>query len=229
MNEKKVTVVTVVCLILIILAGSGAIYYFQFDVLVQKEEELRQLQEQVRVATDKMNQIPGLKKKKEQVIRDLAVESKRIPDLERVEYDRLANLLDSFRSRAGVTVDRAGWNQPKAPIPMPSRPGRLAQIPPKVHKVEYDLSVTGTFYQLIRYINLLEQESRFINVESFSILPGAAAPPPRPAAGGGPTRPPPLNRDLKVIIFTYTYRPDPKPFEIDASVEPPSPTTPIPD
>jgi Tfp pilus assembly protein PilO len=228
MNEKKVTIITVVCLILIVLAGGGAIYYFQFEVLAEKERELEAVRARVKDAKDKVAKIPGLIKKIEEIQKALEVEGKRIPDLSREEYDKLADLLDGFRQRSGVTVDRAGWGTPKAPIPIAGRPNRLTAIPRNVHKVEYDLTVTGTFYQLLRYINLLEQEQRFLNVESFSVVPGAQAPV-RPTAAGVVAPQAPLRRDLKVTVYTYTYRPVPKPFELEASVEPPSLSTDVPD
>jgi Tfp pilus assembly protein PilO len=228
MNEKKVTVITIVCLIFIILAGGGAIYYLQFEVLAVKEEELAQLKERVRVDTDKKNKIPELERRIKQVDAELKVEQLKIPDLTRAEYDELAVKLDGFRSRAGVTVDRGSWTTPKAPIPMQGRPGRLPQIPPGVHKVEYDLAVSGSFFQLLRYINLLEQERRFINVESFSISPGQAAPVAAPGTPGAQARPLAPRRDLKITVYTYTYRPQPKPFEIDAFEERPSLTTELP-
>lgn len=229
MNEKKVTVITVVCLILILLGGGGAIYYFQFEVLVAMEAERDVLQQQVASDTAKKNAIPGLEKQIKQVSVELEVESKKIPDLDREEYDKLAVKLDSFRSRAGVTVDRGGWSTPKPPIPMPGRPGRLPAIPPGFHKVEYDLNVSGSFYQLLRYINLLEQEGRFLNVENFSISPGSQATVAPATPGAAATRQPPPQRDLKITVYTYTSRPAPKPFEIEGGEDKPTPTTDIPD
>ena len=228
MNEKKVTIITVVCLILIVLAGGGAIYYFQFEVLAEKERELAAVLARVQEDKDKVAKIPGLLKKIEEIQKALEIEGKRIPDLSREEYDKLADLLDGFRRRSGVAVDRASWGAAKPPIPIAKRPNRLTSIPRNVHKVEYDLAVSGTFYQLLRYINLLEQEQRFLNVESFTIIPGSQ-PTPRPTAPGVPVPVAPLRRDLRVTVYSYTYRPQDKPFEIDASAELPSLTTDVPD
>ena len=230
MNEKKVTVITIVCLVLILLAGGGAIYYLEFDVLAAKQVELDGLKAQVADAKKKQAEIKIIEANIKRIQEALQVESKKIPDLDREEYDKLANMLDDFRRRAGVTVDRASWNTPKPPFAIASRPTRLTSIPPNVHKVEYDLTVSGTFYQLLRYINLLEQQTRFMNVESFTITPGAASPTPVVAgAAAAAVRQPPPQRNLKVTIYTYTYKPQPKPFEIEAVAEIPSQSTPVPD
>jgi Tfp pilus assembly protein PilO len=66
--------------------------------------------------------------------------------------------------------------------------------------VQFDLSVSGSFFQLLRYINLLEQQSRFINVESFQI---------QPAQGQGVEAA--LRRNMRVTIYSYTYRQNQEP------------------
>jgi hypothetical protein len=81
--------------------------------------------------------------------------------------------------------------------------------------------VTGSFYQLLRYINILEQNKRFIGVENFAIS----------KAGGSDSSKSPEapRRDLKIIIYSYTYKLPPKPFEIDAPEARSGKSTDIPD
>jgi hypothetical protein len=61
------------------------------------------------------------------------------------------------------------------------------------------MSVRGAFHQLVRYLNLVEKEKRFLNVDTFSILRGSD--------GGlkGNTVAQAV-RELKITISTYTYR-----------------------
>jgi len=55
MNEKQFTIIWVVALVIILLAGSGAIWYLQFEVLVREEGELDAVKAQVATATTKKN------------------------------------------------------------------------------------------------------------------------------------------------------------------------------
>lgn len=202
MNEKQFTIIWVVALALIIIAGGTAIYFLQFDMLVQKEQELQVVLGQVADATKKKNAIPGLRISIAELEKKEAELITHIPNMTRAEYDVFAELLDELRRKAGVSVSRAAWTIPAKPTPVPGRPANVQ--PPTVHKVQYDLSVTGTFYQLLRYINLLEQHRRFIGVESFSVAKGSNE-------NKGTLVP---KRELKITIYSYTYKLPPTPFII---------------
>jgi Tfp pilus assembly protein PilO len=211
-NEKKVTIITIVCLAFILLAGGGAIYYLQFVILAEKEVALAAVAQSLREAQEKVAKIPVLEKE----IKDMEVTEKelekRIPKLTRAEYDTFANLLDDFRRRSGVSVSRGSWVLPQKPQPTPGRP-QPRNIPASVHKVEYDIAVTGGFYQLLRYMNLLEQENRFINVESFTIA--------RPGEGA--------KREMKLTLYSYTYRPPTETPEVEIVEQRKGRSTDIPD
>lgn len=195
MNEKKVTIITVACLVFIVLAGGSAIWYLQFSVLAEKEMERDRVKAALAEANKKVAQIPKIRKDIEENLKPKLVELvKRIPGLDREEYDRFANLLDSFRRRAGVSVTRGSWAQAQKPQPVAGRPQPKPQ-PNSVHKVQYDLAVTGNFYQLLRFVNLLEEEMRFINVETFAI------------ARGSESKEGALRREMKLTLYSYTYRP----------------------
>src|SRR5205807_7623441 len=126
-----------------------------------------------------------------------------IPNLDRAEYDVFAELLDDLRRRANVVVPKVMWTLPTRPT---LSPGSRGAVPATIHKVQYDISVTGSFYQLIRYINLLEQQRRFIGVENFAISKGGSDTTKLKAAAP--------KRDLRLTIYSYTYRQPQKPFEI---------------
>ena len=198
MNEKRITIITVACLVVLLGALAGAYYYFHMTKLTQLEAELEQVRAAVADAEQKKAKIDPLKTQ----IKNLSEEEARllpqIPNLGRDEYDTLANLLDDLRRRSGVLVPQARWVTATRPQPVPGRPAR--NIPASVHKVQFDLSVSGSFFQLLRYINLLEQQSRFINVESFQI---------QPAQGQGLEAA--LRRNMRVTIYSYTYRQNQEP------------------
>ena len=211
MNEKQFTIIWVVALVIILLAGGGAIWYLQFNVLVEERAELEAVKAKVAVARDKVAKIKKLEESIATLKKEATELASHIPNLDRAEYDVFAELLDDLRRKAGVVVPKATWTVPARATPVPGRPN-TAQ-PASIHKVQYDLSVNGSFYQLLRYINLIEQQSRFIGVENFgftkaggdSVGPGKAAAAPR--------------RDLKITIYSYTYKQPTQPFVLES--EPP--------
>lgn len=218
MSEKKGLIIC--CAIMgVFVLGGGAGAYYLWDVWTLKAEELKQLQGQVAEAKKKKDAIPGLKKD----IAALKVEEKVlleiIPKLDRSEYDKFANLVDSIRKRSGVSIWRAAWVHPPKPVAVPNRQPRPQ--PASVHKVQYDLAVTGSFFQLLRFINLLETERRYMNVESFTIVPSQV-----PAGLKVLTAP---QRELKLTLYSFTSRQDAKPLEIEEKVRQYGKSTDIPD
>jgi Tfp pilus assembly protein PilO len=219
MNEKQFTIIWVVALVIILLAGSGAIWYLQFDVLVEKTRELDAVKARVAEARAKVAKIPALEKSIKELSKKAEELATHIPNLDRAEYDVFAELLDEMRRRANVVVPRVNWTVPTRPAPIPGRPAVVQ--PPTIHKVQYDITVTGSFYQLIRYINLLEQQRRFIGVENFSIAKGAGDTVKLKAAAP--------KRDLRISIYSYTYKQPQKPLELPLLEERAGRSTDIPD
>ena len=217
MNEKQFTIIWVVALVIILIAGGGAIWWLQFDVLVQKRADLDAVKAQVLDAKNKQAKIPQLKASIVDLTKKAETLASHIPNLDRMEYDRFAELLDDIRRRAGVNVPRAAWTVPSRPVPIPGRPA--VNQPASVHKVQYDLTVNGSFYQLLRYVNLIEQQRRFIGVENFSIQKGGAD----SSKGGAP------RRDLRITIYSYTYKPKPAPFVLTSEEPRSGRSTEIPD
>jgi hypothetical protein len=220
MNEKQFTIIWVVALVIILLAGSGAIWYLQFDVLVEKRGILDSVKKQVEVARSKERKIKDLEKSIDALNKKASELATHIPNLDRAEYDVFAELLDDLRRKAGVTVPRASWSVPAKPAPIPGR--TTPPMPNTVHKVQYDLSVSGSFYQLLRYINLIEQQKRFIGVDNFTVTKSGTD-----SAPGGKALAP--KRDLKVTIYSYTYKLPAQPFVIEADEPRSGKSTDIPD
>jgi Tfp pilus assembly protein PilO len=216
MNEKQFTIIWVVALIIILLAGGGAIWYLQFDVLVEKRKVLDGVKQQVQVAKDKQAKIPILRASIAELTKKANELATHIPNLDRAEYDVFAELLDDLRRKAGVTVPRAGWQVPQRPVPIPGR--QAFTQPATVHKVQYDLQAAGSFYQLLRYINLIEQQRRFIGVDNFSVTKGSDS-----TKGSAP------KRTLRLVIYSYTYKMPAAPFVIEQDEPRSGKSTEIPD
>ncbi|HZE99450.1 MAG TPA: hypothetical protein VE981_20770 [Planctomycetota bacterium] len=218
MNEKQFTIIWIAALVLILIAGGAAIYFLQFEELENQKKILADVQSQVFEATKKKNAIPVLQTSILELQKKEAELISHIPNMTRAEYDAFAELLDDLRRKCGVSVSRATWSVPQKAISIPGRPPVVQ--PPTIHKVQYDVNVVGTFYQLLRYINLLEQNRRFIGIESFAIAKG----------GGGDSKGKEApKRELRITIYSYTYKLPAAPFVINAEEGRSGRTTEIPD
>ena len=187
MNEKKGLIITLAVLAVILVAGGAGIYYLQFVILEEKRVELAGLEQQVHAANNKKNQIPKLKADRDALQVKLQDLQPKIPYLDRDEYDRFADLLDQIRQHAGVTVSRGAWQTTAG--------SSRTNTPSSMHRVVYELNVTGGFYQLLRYINLLEQKKRHIQVSAITVQ-----------RGGTEVRRGNFTRELRIQLTSYTYR-----------------------
>ncbi|HEX7897383.1 MAG TPA: hypothetical protein VF950_06465 [Planctomycetota bacterium] len=209
MNEKKPLIIASAALGVIILAGGGMLYYFHFVVLPKVQKALDAAQKAVAEAKDKQGKIKGFKEEIERLKKVEEQKKTRIPNLDSKEYDGLANLLDDIRKRAGVNLSGGTYAQPKAAAgaaaarAAPKGAAAAAAPTTGVHKVQYTMDIRGGFHQLLRYLNLLEKERRFLNVDTFTITKGADT--------GKGDKAGQAVRNLKVVVSSYTYRTPPAP------------------
>lgn len=217
MNEKKPLIIASAVLALIIMAGGGTLYYLHFVVLPENVKARDAARKAVADAKDKKGKIKGFTETIESLKKEEEQKKSRIPNLDSKEYDGLAVLMDDLRKRAGVDINRGAFSQSKAAAAAAAKgapKGGPAPPSANVHKVQYDFQVKGAFHQLVRYLNLVEKERRFLNVENFSIVRGSEAATKGKSAAQA-------MRELKISISSYTYR-------VPPTVEPP-PTTPVAD
>lgn len=198
MSEKQVLIISVVVLVVILLAGGGAGYYFQFVMLDELTKTRDQLRARVADMEAKVRKIDYLREEIKKLELEEAELLEKVPTLDRKEYDTFANLLDDLRRRAGVEIPNVRWAT-KRGAPVPGRQGARASA--RLHRVDYDLSVEGPFYQILRLLNLVEGDARgprYIAVAEFGITPGSFR-------DEGPPQ-----HKLKLHLFSYTYKPVPE-------------------
>ena len=207
-NEKKPVIIASASLALSILAGGGVLYYLHFVVLPKAQKQLEAAQKAVADAKDKQGKIKPYKEQIESLKKEEEKKKTRIPNLDSKEYDGLANLLDDIRKRAGVDLAGGNYSQPKgaSAAKAPKGAAAAATSTAGVHKVNYDMQVKGGFHQLLRYLNLLEKERRFLNVDTFTITKGSEAKDTKDGKGAAVAV-----RNLKVVVSSYTYRTPPPP------------------
>lgn len=213
MNEKKPLIIACAILAFIILAGGAAFYYLHFVVLPKSEKARDDARQSVAEAKEKKRKIKDLTADIDALRKEEEEKKSRIPNLDTKEYDGLANLLDDIRKRAGVDVSKGTFQVPRAATaaataaptraPGPAQAGAAAATA-SVHKVQYDMAVKGAFHQLVRYLNLLEKEKRFLNIETLSISKGAGT-----EATLKARRSAHAVRDLKIVVSSFTWRQGP--------------------
>lgn len=106
-----------------------------------------------------------------------------------LEYDAFMNMIERLRRQAGIAIAQMRWVAPKRA----TGPGaKQVKIPASLHKSDFEIQCVGGFYQLLRFLNLLEMANRHIVVENFQIAAGKST---------GMAL-----HTMKVNIFTFAYQ-----------------------
>ncbi|HEU4339160.1 MAG TPA: hypothetical protein VFS19_03755 [Planctomycetota bacterium] len=224
MSERQMTILLFIVMGGIILIGGGWLYYLRFQEMAQLEEDLAKTERDLKEARDKSAKLPKLREEKKSLIEKIEQIRSQIPLFNpREENDQFADLVGSLEKKSRVNLTDVRYSA--------VRTGHGGEaLPASIFRARYELKVTGGFFQLLTFMNLLETERRFLVVDNIKLLSGSAADKP----GVAPVR------ELQMNLSTFMQRPTPtpvaaagppKPLEKPAELPPEErrPSTPIPD
>ncbi len=185
-NEKMVLLVTLIASGVVALASGTGMYFLQ-----KNSGELATtnaaLESRVAQAQSKINKLATLRAQREQAQVRLVVAESVLPSQE--ELESLVDNLADFARKSGVIITKAS-------------PGRQSAYRKAVGGVkrfdvaEFNLDLEGDYFQLVEFVNLLENYKRFIRVDSFNVKSGRTQEDPHDIA-------------LKFATFTYVDAPAP--------------------
>lgn len=165
LSEKQMTILTISALVLVLLAGGGAIYYLQFVVIAEKKTEIAGVEQKIAEEQTKVPQMDVFRNAIETAKKKIAAAKGVIPTIDEKEYDSFVDSIDELRRRAGVDVASG-----RLSLTNRSNPTGGA-LPGNFYRVDYTLTVTGTFDLLLRFLNILETNDRFVHVQRFAVTP----------------------------------------------------------
>jgi len=223
MSERQMTIVLLIVMGGILLAGAGLIYYLRYQEMASLEEELAAVQKELDEAQAKKANIKKLEDEVKAKTEKIELIRGQIPVFSpKEENDAFQDLVDALRKKSRVNVLDVRYSAVRA-----GQPG--ADLPPTIFRSRYEMKVTGGFFQLLSFMNLLESERRFLVVDNIKLLAGSA--PDKP--GVAPVR------ELQMNLSTFMQRPStaPTPQPVgktpekapEPTAEERRPSTPIPD
>ena len=164
MSEGKKLVISVLVVVAGVIGtgawvGLGVSECSELDkIIVVKKTELEKLEK-------KVSAIPGLKKEKAKLADELDTIEEILP--KQRELNKLFDTLSDLKN--AVNKGRSKGRMALASL-APLRDKRLTNAPvTSYNKTSYSLSLSADYFSLIKFLNLLENHNRFIQVDSFSI------------------------------------------------------------
>lgn len=180
LSEKQLLILTVGVAVLLA-AGLGFLIWRDFKAVGDEERRIEELKAQIQTADQEIAQIPA---REYRVIANREIAEKEVAFLpEDSEIETFWDVLERFAAESGVSIseiaptDARGSSAGKGPIQS------VAQV----------LSLRGSIDQFLRFINLVENYERIINVVEYSVGAGEVAPDGKALHG------------IRLALTTFTY------------------------
>lgn len=205
MSEKKVTIITIVYIVVILLLGGAGVYFLQIQKLTEKKKLVADQTVLEAAMTKKVRELVSLRTEITNLPEKEAAVAKVIPTLPSGRWDAH---IDNFHARGlasqvSIVSIKEGRITGRKPAAGGGGKGVTAD------ETYFDLSVKGGFNDLCRFIHMLEMDTPLVVVENFAIKGGKMGP-----TGELPPK------ELKILLKAYGFKKDdtaPKKAEVKAS------------
>lgn len=162
LSEKQLLILTVGIAILLT-GGLGYLIWRDLGEVKQCQAEVGQLQEKIQAAEVEIAQIPA---REARVIANREIADKEVAFLPaETEIETFWEVLERFGDESGVQIYKISNNSTRAAS---GRRGASSSI----ESVEQVLSLRGTAEEFLRFIHLIENHDRIINVTEFALTAG---------------------------------------------------------
>lgn len=167
-SEKQLLLVTLAVFLVVVLPLAVWGYFLHFKSLANLNTELSQVGQGIVQAKAKQDQMYQLQEKKKTLEKELKIARKILPTVEEVSYEKFLELLGRLKKEAKVELFKAKLLKQKKGR---AGPGQAPQG--AFDKVSYELDLEGCFYDLVKFVYLLETYKRFIRIDSFEFKPAS--------------------------------------------------------
>jgi len=159
LSEKQLLILTIGITVLLA-GGLGFLIWSDFKAIEEEEQRIAQLQQQIQSADQEIAQIP---QREYRVIANREISDKEVAFLpEESEIETFWEVLERFAEEAGVRISEIA----------PADARGLSGAQGSIQSVAQLLSLRGSIDQFLRFINLVENYDRIINVIEYSVAAG---------------------------------------------------------
>lgn len=204
LNENQKIIVTVL-VILVVVGALGALNFFKYKERAELLARLGTLKEEEQRANDLIRQIPELRQKRADLANIIDQYTSILPQDVHVEHEAFAEIIDSFRKETQVVIQKMEY--------LHSADGEEREAEGNFLRHRYLINLIGTFPDFLRFINKVENHTRFLKIDEIKIKPLGA----KQEEVGFVTdekeaetleRAKVPFKEIAVIVSTYTYKKD---------------------
>ena len=187
LSEKQLLILTIGVAVLLT-SGLGFLVWSDLSEIDREQQNIAQLREQIAGADVEIRKIPG---REYQVIANREISEKETSILpEETEIEEFWEVLEQRAEEAQVRISEITTNNStRAKAPRGKKKDKSA-----IDSVHQELSLKATTDEFLRFINMLENHDRIINVVDYSI-----------GAGEGRGTDNKVRHEIKLTLATFTY------------------------
>jgi Tfp pilus assembly protein PilO len=202
-NEKQ-KIVLVLLVFLVVIGGLMGLNYLKFRNRSELLAKIDALVAEETKANNKIKRIPELREKRANLANIIDQYAEILPKEEHTQHDAFVEIIDSYRRDTQIVIQRTEYLRPKVEGEEGKKKSKENFI-----RHRYRFKLVGTVPDFLRFINKIENHTRFLKIDAIAIKPlGAAdemnefddkADSEEIAKGRIPFK------DIEVTVSTYTY------------------------
>ena len=201
MSDKQ-KILAFVGVFALVFVGEGAFAYRYIAEIGEHNETVQRLEQEELDAERKIQQIPNLVSKAEDLANIIEEYAQILPNEKEVRFDAFLEDIDGFTHDADVRIMNATPEKVVDPSKRKAKnkkkKGRIKDKRAFVrHKYRFKLE--GTFLGFLRFVNKIENHPRFLRIDEFSIEPVE-----KKKSGEVESAENPL-KAIELVVSTYTY------------------------
>lgn len=202
MSDKQ-KILAFVGVFALIFVGEGAFAYRYISEIGEHNETMQRLAQEELDAERKIQEIPTLVKKAEELANIIEEYAQILPNEKEVRSDAFLEDIDGFTRDADVKILAATPEKVVDPSKKNSRNKKKKKSRNTDKRAfvrhKYRFELEGTFLGFLRFVNKIENYPRFLRVDEFSIAPRV-----KEKGGGVKSAENPV-KAIELVVSTYTY------------------------
>ena len=169
LNEKQKIVLAVLVFGLLV-AGLAALNVMKFRHRSELLAKIDSLKEEEQKANDKIKRIPELREKRANLANIIDQYADILPKEEHTQHDAFVEIIDSYRKDTQIVIQRTEYLKPKVETDT-----KAAKARENFMRHRYRFKLVGTVPDFLRFINKIENHTRFLKIDAITVKPLGAA------------------------------------------------------
>jgi Tfp pilus assembly protein PilO len=203
LNEKQKIGLTAV-VVIALAGGLGALNFFKYKQRSELLAKLENLKKDEQKANDLIAQIPDLRKKRADLANIIDQYASILPQEIHIEHERFAEILDNYRKDTLVVIQAMEY--------LHSSDSEEQEQDGNFLRHRYRINLIGTLPDFLRFINKIENHTRFLKIDEVRIKPLGAAEESRGLSDKNEAELLELAKvpfkEIEIVVSTYTYKKD---------------------